>query len=571
MKNLFFKALALAIPLMATVSCIDDRYDISDKEIDMTVNVGGDELALPIGSTSDITLDEILPLENTDYLVTDSEGNYSIVTEETEFDETITIDPVTFSSHGPSYADLDFGTIPATSGLPDEEFPFRLPEPRIVELEFDEITVDEMVEDIHNIEFEAVANATISLATDALERLRVDELSVTFPEWLVIEEGNRITIDGDIAHDSPLTHEININGIDLEKAPGMFDPQNHTLHITGEIEIDSEITISGGDINSEGGEILLDVTIDITSPTGSNSIEVTAVEGKIDIASEPTTESFDLGLDNEFLSEDYVLNLIGSSIYLEINNGTPLSASFAGKIETFAENGEKLAEATFETPEIMDQAVSRFRISENGDSDGEYAGVAVSNFDALMYRVPASISITFNANSSGECRIELGSEYRVSGKCHINAPIRFGEDLDIATDYTIGGIQDLLKKNNLGIDALILNATVSAWIPAKIIISADVTDASGSIVDGIDIRIDDGKTLEISGQPGGEVSRPISISIEQTIDGALLNADNIVVHARLTEGNGETMKTDNYISFKDISIIVPGGIDIDLGQDSQMY
>lgn len=33
-----------------TTSCIDNSYDL-DKDIDMTINVGGEYLAFPIGST----------------------------------------------------------------------------------------------------------------------------------------------------------------------------------------------------------------------------------------------------------------------------------------------------------------------------------------------------------------------------------------------------------------------------------------------------------------------------------------------------------------------------------------
>lgn len=32
------------------VSCVDSKYDL-DKDIDMTINVGGEHLAIPVGST----------------------------------------------------------------------------------------------------------------------------------------------------------------------------------------------------------------------------------------------------------------------------------------------------------------------------------------------------------------------------------------------------------------------------------------------------------------------------------------------------------------------------------------
>lgn len=41
--------LLLSFPLW-TVSCVDNKYDL-DKDIDMTINVGGEHLTIPAGSS----------------------------------------------------------------------------------------------------------------------------------------------------------------------------------------------------------------------------------------------------------------------------------------------------------------------------------------------------------------------------------------------------------------------------------------------------------------------------------------------------------------------------------------
>ena len=43
-------------------SCVDDAYDL-DKDIDMTVTVGGDNLALPASSTEFISLSKLFDLD----------------------------------------------------------------------------------------------------------------------------------------------------------------------------------------------------------------------------------------------------------------------------------------------------------------------------------------------------------------------------------------------------------------------------------------------------------------------------------------------------------------------------
>lgn len=47
----------LSFPLW-TVSCVDNKYDL-DKDIDMTVNVGGEHLTIPAGSSDTAYLSKI--------------------------------------------------------------------------------------------------------------------------------------------------------------------------------------------------------------------------------------------------------------------------------------------------------------------------------------------------------------------------------------------------------------------------------------------------------------------------------------------------------------------------------
>ena len=53
----FIATALLLTSLGVTTSCIDNSYDLN-KDIDMTVNVGGEHLAIPVGYTEQITLDK---------------------------------------------------------------------------------------------------------------------------------------------------------------------------------------------------------------------------------------------------------------------------------------------------------------------------------------------------------------------------------------------------------------------------------------------------------------------------------------------------------------------------------
>ncbi len=60
----------LSFPLW-TVSCVDNKYDL-DKDIDMTINVGGEYLTIPAGSTDTTFLSKIIEVEEGDILQPDA-------------------------------------------------------------------------------------------------------------------------------------------------------------------------------------------------------------------------------------------------------------------------------------------------------------------------------------------------------------------------------------------------------------------------------------------------------------------------------------------------------------------
>ena len=74
----FIATALLLTSLGVTTSCIDNSYDLN-KDIDMTVNVGGEHLAIPVGYTEQITLDKIIELDEGDDLQLVN-GEYHLLT-----------------------------------------------------------------------------------------------------------------------------------------------------------------------------------------------------------------------------------------------------------------------------------------------------------------------------------------------------------------------------------------------------------------------------------------------------------------------------------------------------------
>ena len=89
-----FKLFLLGTPFLLA-SCIDDTYDLANKELVTDVKIEGNKLALPLGSLRAIMLDSLINVDEMSFLdITD--GAYSIsMSDSLSFD--VAIDPIKLS------------------------------------------------------------------------------------------------------------------------------------------------------------------------------------------------------------------------------------------------------------------------------------------------------------------------------------------------------------------------------------------------------------------------------------------------------------------------------------------
>ena len=86
----------LSFPLWM-VSCVDNKYDL-DKDIDMTINVGGEHLTIPAGSSDTAYLSKIIEVEEGDILQPDAATRVYHLTKKDDIDvEPTTVKEVTIS------------------------------------------------------------------------------------------------------------------------------------------------------------------------------------------------------------------------------------------------------------------------------------------------------------------------------------------------------------------------------------------------------------------------------------------------------------------------------------------
>lgn len=100
------------VALCLCSACVDHNYDLK-KDIDLSVGVGGEFLAVPVGNTEPIRLGKIIKTDDADLLHVDARGNYRLSKQDLFAVDVPKVDPVTIrvAPHVFEPKTLDFGGV----------------------------------------------------------------------------------------------------------------------------------------------------------------------------------------------------------------------------------------------------------------------------------------------------------------------------------------------------------------------------------------------------------------------------------------------------------------------------
>lgn len=186
-KKSLISTVLLLTSLGVATSCIDNSYDL-DKDIDMTINVGGQYLAFPIGSTEKITLDKIIEVKDGDDLQVIDKA-YHLIRKDDIAQSTTTV----------ALANIDPSAIPvpSISVVNEHEFPIvtdytieNIGSTGSTKIEIRDI--DLSVTEIGSLTAKQNVNLSVNFkfAGDLKYRTAtIKTLTIVFPEFLQFEKG----------------------------------------------------------------------------------------------------------------------------------------------------------------------------------------------------------------------------------------------------------------------------------------------------------------------------------------------------------------------------------------------
>lgn len=596
----------LSITTFFLSSCVDNDYDLN-KDIDLTIQVGGDNLTLPASDTEDITLKKIFDLDEGSLIKANADGDYSLYKEgdpvkdsRTKI-ENVTVDKPTVD---PINTDLHFVQAPDMPG----QITADIPDDETSETTF-EIKKENMpIELLSLTSADALMDININFTTEQMDAFAKGYFlkkgfSIQFPKYLTIIntvtgmvlKNNAYVFAQDTRIKATETYrlpnlkvtKVDFTGFDnIEEGllPSTVEGQGKNLYIKGLVKIAGSAFILEEDfINIGDGEqkdaklkanvIMTDMPIDKV---------LGRVDPKIDNIKSDSPLTFD-DLPNFLTDEAVIVDMTNPMIKLEISNEAPVPVFINGifyanrKDGTVKEVGIGSDNGTsHDTEQIIVEAgggqgnptVSKICLSRTGEAPAGYKGIKVTNLNDLIEKIPNDISFNIKASADTEvdCNITLGQEYVVKTIYNVDAPLKFGENLDIVYKDTINDWNSDIKDYEIKMVKVVMDA--QNRIPLNLELSAIAIDKDYNEIPGITA------VVEGNVEPGWandvEMTETKDITVTLTakegemkiLDGLLLivNANN----KQFVDSQNKILNENQTLKLNNIRIKIPGGIIADL-------
>jgi len=612
MKKLLRLGLLCGAAIVLNTGCTDSSYDLGN--VDLTMGLGSEGLALKLGETECIMLDDILEIDGTlvkkdgtlYYLVKDGTTDFTFKVNDAQvkFEKSV----ITTSQRVLSYEDAcnqmgvaATGETYTVAGGQAFEGVASGNESKV------DFSVDGMSNDIISIKTVYAAGdgmpvwltleQTGSLA-NKLHITRLSDFTITLPDFLHatnIQSGWKLE-GHNLVQTQPLTG-TNIAGKICQVSVDRADLNDDGVVKDGKIEVNSSrnsATMQGqvayntpADF-SIGKDDYADIELSIhlgdgatTTPEGEALVDVDRITGVFDPVINPEVASLEIGDDlPDFLQDDSVrIAVLRPTLKFESNLAElPIGINFSAAL-TAVKNGEHAFTKTIELPKhfVRNQAAQTLYYYQgkepydpNGfSSDAEME--TVSDLATLIEKLPEEIEVTLADGHitvpREEATLKLNRDYQASAHYNVYIPFEFASGLTIvyrdSTDSFHDDIEDY-QADGIQVTANALNS-----IPLGLIASIKALDVNGVEIEGIHFNeahvsaLQNGET-NVNAQTGkAETLTTITLTAQLDDRSLLSRVDKLVFRLRADSEVGDqtrTLNSDQYLRFDNIRLRLSGQV-----------
>ena len=564
----------LSFPLW-TVSCVDNKYDL-DKDIDMTVNVGGEHLTIPAGSSDTAYLSKIIEVEEGDILQPDAATRVYHLTKKDDIDvEPTTVKEVTISS---ANTELTKKLIESSTGASGS------------------VTTDLDVENTLTAEANDIDRALIELG--ALGAKTPVDLTLTFkfndevtfssvtaknleiqlPDFLMfekgeVEEGNKLILNNEeLKNAQKVLHVI---GYKFWKKTGEGEKpdDNRSIMIDGKVTMKGEV-----ETLVTGGSGSLEMTMYVTL----EEMTANSVTGVIQPEIKAETTNIELNDLPDFLKDEETrMDITNPVILLRAENQLKTPVEVDAVLTPMKGNAQidgkevKVGSGYGKTPVVLASGKNVIALSRTGECtiEGVTSNVKVEDINNLLETIPDDIEVDLQpvVRNEGYYTAELGRAYEMPSSYEVDVPLSFEQNLSIVYNDSV---QDLNKDLN-DLDKVILKKanvllTVDNAIPLKLQLKPEnvlIKDVYGNELTAVKKTIEEDKQYVTESTDGEKpVTSELVLNLTSEDTAFLSKIDCICFKITAVPGSatGVPLKDTQWLKVTSIKLSVPGGVNVDL-------
>lgn len=564
----------LSFPLW-TVSCVDNKYDL-DKDIDMTINVGGEYLTIPAGSTDTTFLSKIIEVEEGDMLQPDVTTHVYHLTKKDD----ISVEPTVVAQVTINGAETSLEKGLAEFSIGDEveaTVDVELDESNSLEAVADDI--DEALKELGALEAQTPATMTVTFEFDGglkFDEVKAKNLKVKFPDFLVfekgeVEEGNTLTLNETL---STTPRKLNVIGYRFGDKPGEGIPV-----VDGNISIKKEVFMQGvvQVVNASGsGELKMTMYVTLDEMT------VNSVTGVIQPKIEAETTKIELNDLPDFLKdEDTRLDITNPVILLKADNpletDVEIDAVLTPKKNNVNIEGHevKIGTGYGQNKVALIPGTNIIALSRTGDCsiEGVTENIKVEDINNLLETIPDDIDVNLQpiVRNENYYNAELGKEYDLPASYEVDVPLSFEQGLNIVYNDSVQDLnKDLNDLDKVSLKNAKIMLSVDNAIPLKLQLKAEnvqIKDVNGNELTAVKKTMEEDKQY-VTESTDGEKPATSELVLSLTSDDTafLSKIDRICFKITAVPGSatGVPLKDTQWLKVTSVKLSVPGGVNVDL-------
>lgn len=552
----------------------------------MTINVGGEYLTIPAGSTDTTFLSKIIEVEEGDILQPDATTRVYHLTKKDDINvEPTTVKEVTV---GATTTDLESIEIVNNTGVSFSETEVSADITTSGDFEATANDIDEALKELGSlraktpVDLNLTIDFNISGGNLTFNQVKANKLKLVFPDYIVFKEDegiqdNELILDKEVlsVNGSSYTRTLKVEGYKFSDAAGsgMKPNAEGSLTIEGNISMEGDVVTSG--ISGTGALALVPKAV-------LEEMNINSVTGVIQPNIEAETTKIELNDLPDFLKdEDTRLDITNPVILLKADNpletDVEIDAVLTPKKNNVNIEGHevKIGTGYGQNKVALIPGTNIIALSRTGECsiEGVTENIKVEDINNLLETIPDDIDVNLQpiVRNENYYNAELGKEYDLPASYEVDVPLSFEQGLNIVYNDSVQDLnKDLNDLDKVSLKNAKIMLSVDNAIPLKLQLKAEnvqIKDVYGNELTAVKKTMEEDKQY-VTESTDGEKPATSELVLSLTSDDTafLSKIDRICFKITAVPGSatGVPLKDTQWLKVTSVKLSVPGGVNVDL-------